>query len=334
MKKLLIIHLHGIGDWMMFSSSVAKLIDCNYKIDVITGLDPTKVFLDECGYNVVYHRNLRKRFSAVLIFGFIFLNVAKYNQIFVTAGMSDLKLFLLQFAFIFKTKVAALATRKWPFVLIDVDLYEFDLHKTLNNQKLVFKFLRKNNYKSKLPYFLPGVTKKNIIANERKAIVIHPGNDAKNSYRRYPIDLYCELICKIINNNLSNRIYIVIGPGELGLLGFIDKSLVVLIDAGIVEIVKTPSFADLFRLFQKCDLFITNDSGLAHIAAAFNIRIINIFGPANPSDTSPVSVHQEIIYPKIDLDCMPCVKIGGRYGCKEQTCLRAISTDMLIDAIK
>ncbi len=59
-------------------------------------------------------------------------------------------------------------------------------------------------------------------------------------------------------------------------------------------------------LISQCRLFISNDSGLMHIAGALNIPTIAIFGSTNPQTTSPagdqsVVVHQEV-------SCSPCLK--------------------------
>jgi heptosyltransferase II len=59
-------------------------------------------------------------------------------------------------------------------------------------------------------------------------------------------------------------------------------------------------------LISQCRLFISNDSGLMHIAGALNIPTIAIFGSTNPQTTSPagnqsIVVHQEV-------SCSPCLK--------------------------
>ena len=333
MKKVLIVHLHGIGDWMMFSSSLKELERHNYKIDVVTGLDPTHNFLNDCNFNITYHQNLRKSSSAIKIFFHLFFNKFNYDHIFITAGMTDFKLFLFQFSFIFKKNVYALSNQKFPIFLIQTIKYNFNFHKTINNQNLVFSFLKLPGYINNYPYYLPISNKKIENKFEKNSIIIHPGNDAKNAYRRYPLDLYINLISKILYNNLASQIYIILGPGELNLADIIVKQLELYISINKVIIIKSPEFTDLINLFSYSKLFITNDSGLAHIAAAFDIKIINIYGPANPSDTSPISRNQIIVQPDINIECMPCVKIGGKYGCKEQTCLRSIDPQILYNLI-
>lgn len=59
-------------------------------------------------------------------------------------------------------------------------------------------------------------------------------------------------------------------------------------------------------LIKRCNLFVTNDSGLMHIAAAFNIPIVAIFGPTDHVVTSPVSRDARVV--RHSVDCSPCLK--------------------------
>ena len=59
-------------------------------------------------------------------------------------------------------------------------------------------------------------------------------------------------------------------------------------------------------LIKRCNFFLTNDSGLMHIAAAFNIPLVGIFGPTDHVVTSPMSNNARII--RHDINCSPCLK--------------------------
>jgi heptosyltransferase-2 len=59
-------------------------------------------------------------------------------------------------------------------------------------------------------------------------------------------------------------------------------------------------------LIKRCNLFLTNDSGLMHVAAAFNIPMVAIFGPTDPVTTGPVSGNARIV--RHSIDCSPCLK--------------------------
>ena len=59
-------------------------------------------------------------------------------------------------------------------------------------------------------------------------------------------------------------------------------------------------------LMALCDTVISNDSGLMHIAAALNKKLIAIFGSSDPAHTPPMSPNAVIAY--LALDCSPCFK--------------------------
>lgn len=58
-------------------------------------------------------------------------------------------------------------------------------------------------------------------------------------------------------------------------------------------------------ILSSLDLFISNDMGLAHIAAAVGTPTIVIFGPTNENTTHPLGSAVEII--REPVDCAPCM---------------------------
>lgn len=61
---------------------------------------------------------------------------------------------------------------------------------------------------------------------------------------------------------------------------------------------------ELIALISTCTVFITNDSGPMHIAAALGVPIVAIFGSTNPITTSPMG-RAEII--RHEVECSPCL---------------------------
>ncbi|PIE56817.1 MAG: lipopolysaccharide heptosyltransferase II [Desulfobulbus propionicus] len=57
---------------------------------------------------------------------------------------------------------------------------------------------------------------------------------------------------------------------------------------------------------DQCDCFVTNDSGLMHVAAALHRPSVAIFGSTNPVTTGPFSNNAAVI--REELDCSPCLK--------------------------
>jgi heptosyltransferase-2 len=74
----------------------------------------------------------------------------------------------------------------------------------------------------------------------------------------------------------------------------------------MVDLTGKTSLREAMALMSRCRLFISNDSGLMHVAAALGVPTVAIFGSTNPVTTSPPGRNHVIIYK--DVACSPCLK--------------------------
>lgn len=74
-------------------------------------------------------------------------------------------------------------------------------------------------------------------------------------------------------------------------------------------------------LMSLCDTIISNDSGLMHVAAALDKKVIAIYGSSDPHHTPPM--HPDAIVEYLGLDCSPCFKRECPLG--HLNCLKQIS---------
>lgn len=79
-----------------------------------------------------------------------------------------------------------------------------------------------------------------------------------------------------------------------------------------------------FALITRFDFFITNDSGPMHIAAAYNIPQLALFGHSNHVKFSPCSMSSVLI--RTDISCSPCSEESARQ-CSSRLCLSGITTE-------
>jgi heptosyltransferase-2 len=65
------------------------------------------------------------------------------------------------------------------------------------------------------------------------------------------------------------------------------------------------SMRELMSIIKRCRLFITNDTGPMHIAAAFDVPVVAIFGPTDFRTTSPFGETHQIV--RQPVECSPCL---------------------------
>ena len=90
------------------------------------------------------------------------------------------------------------------------------------------------------------------------------------------------------------------------------------------------SIAELISYISRFDLFITGDSGPMHIAAAFKIPTVSIFGPTKDIETSQWKNKNSIILKK-NLPCRPCMKRECPLG--HHNCMRLIKAKDVLTEI-
>ena len=78
-----------------------------------------------------------------------------------------------------------------------------------------------------------------------------------------------------------------------------------------------------------CQTFLSNDSGLMHVAASLNIKQVAIFGSSDPKKTPPLSRHAKLVY--LGLSCSPCFE--RTCPLKHTNCLKNIKPSEIIKKI-
>jgi len=76
------------------------------------------------------------------------------------------------------------------------------------------------------------------------------------------------------------------------------------------------SLTDAMALIAGARGLVSNDSGLMHVAAAFGLPQVAVFGSTSPEHTPPLNPRARVLWLKdeLKLDCMPCFERTCRYG--------------------
>jgi heptosyltransferase-2 len=143
----------------------------------------------------------------------------------------------------------------------------------------------------------------NIAKSKKKILGINPGASYGSAKRWYPQEF------AKVAKELSSKYDIIIfgGPSETDIASDIEQALVDSSVKNYKNLAGNTTITELINKIASIDLFITGDSGPMHIAAAFQIPTVAIFGPTKDKETSQWMNKKSIIVKK-NLDCQPCMK--------------------------
>ena len=161
---------------------------------------------------------------------------------------------------------------------------------------------------------------------KNKILGINPGASYGSAKRWYPKE-FAE-----VASNLSSEYDIVIfgGPGEKDIADDIENYL---IEKGVnndKSLANKTTIKELISQISSLDLFITGDSGPMHLAAAFQVPTVSIFGPTRDNETSQWMNDKNIIVKK-DLECQPCM--SRNCPLKHHNCMKLIKAPEVLVAV-
>lgn len=87
------------------------------------------------------------------------------------------------------------------------------------------------------------------------------------------------------------------------------------------------SLAEFIRLAARCMLFLTNDSGAMHVAAALGVPTVAVFGATNPVATAPLGPRVRLV--REPVECSPCLL---RECPIDHRCMTRVSADRVVAA--
>lgn len=91
------------------------------------------------------------------------------------------------------------------------------------------------------------------------------------------------------------------------------------------------TLSETAALIEKCSLFISNDSGLLHVASAVKTPVVGLFGPTDPGRTGPYPDSSAVV--RKDMTCSPCY-VGKPVRCDHSECLDSITVHDVIEKVK
>jgi heptosyltransferase-2 len=121
------------------------------------------------------------------------------------------------------------------------------------------------------------------------------------------------------------------GPNEVEMANEIESNLMASKVENYINLAGKTNIEELCANIAGCSLFITNDSGPMHVAAAYQVPTVAIFGPTRYNETSQWMNEKSSIV-RHEMDCSPCMK--RECPLKHHDCMKSIMASEVIDAIR
>lgn len=322
-NKILIIATHGIGDIVMLIPFLEKLRQLfpNSNITIMLKSITEKEIIEDLELIDDYIFFKKENFSNIwgkIKFIKILFN-KKYDLCISTTGINKISGMIL--AYISKIKYRIGEANNCM-----TTLYNFPIIIKKEKHKIVRNLYLLKPFEVKPVLSVPDLSKLNLsekkldIKSNEVIIGFHPGSGEIEKHKRWPIKYYIDLF-KIIRKDYPNAKLFLFGGSKENIL---TKKIIkgIMKSNNIYDFAGKLTIKETAEMIKKCSIIVGGDSGLIHLAAALNIRIVSIFGPTNPKITRPIGYKVTIL--KEDIPCMPCYP-KLLTGCKNNKCMKIIT---------
>jgi heptosyltransferase II len=153
------------------------------------------------------------------------------------------------------------------------------------------------------------------------ALLVAIAPQAVAESRRWGSDNYAVLAERLIGENDVN--IVLLGTAN----EFQAGEKIAAGDKNVLNLCGKTDIETAAAILSKARLFVGNDSGLAHLAAAVQTPLVVLSGADRPAETSPLSDKKTVII-RDELECISCVKnICPKKGDAFMRCMKEISVD-------
>ena len=320
MEKILIILPNWLGDAVMASPAIINL--CKIKKDINITLIGSKTSVEifknhPSVENFYIDESKKSKFRLYASYKFIkSLGNFDIALSFRNTFYSNLMLYFS------KSKHTIAKKNIYSKILVKnaIDLSK-KKHLSEKYNELINKFFNAKNATPKLKIYIQKEK------TSKKLLGINAGATYGSAKRWYP-DRFAKL-AKHFSKDFD--ILIFGGEKEIEISKEIEKELLKENVKNYKNLAGKTNLEELCKHISTLKIFITNDSGPMHIAAAYQIPTIAIFGPTKYEETSQWKNKYSKIIRK-DIYCSPCMK--RKCPLKHHKCMKDISYQEVIEESK
>jgi ADP-heptose:LPS heptosyltransferase len=155
------------------------------------------------------------------------------------------------------------------------------------------------------------------IDREALLVALHPGSGSRAKV--WPPGNFAQLSRCLLDDDRVHLI-VPIGPADQEHAeGYCNR-----IASDRIIPVTNLSLTELAALLKRCMVYVGNDSGVTHMAAAVGTPVVALFGPTDPAVWGPRGRCVHTVYRGIS--CSPCSR-EEMHGCLHKKCLESITVD-------
>jgi heptosyltransferase-2 len=168
-------------------------------------------------------------------------------------------------------------------------------------------------------------------------VALHLGAGNYSPARIWPIERFAAVARALIDDGVG---VVVLGGPEEEEKGVQLQELVGCKEK-VLNLAGRTSIHESAAVLASCDLFLGNDSGPMHVAAAMGTPVVAVFGPSNAQAWGPYTppgepdIHTIV---SMDLPCQPCFyrahSLGLREGCGPRPCLTQLGHEHVLEACR
>ncbi|MBN4064976.1 glycosyltransferase family 9 protein, partial [Dehalococcoides mccartyi] len=170
--------------------------------------------------------------------------------------------------------------------------------------------------------------------SERICIAIHAGSGSFMVYKRWDIQNFAKLM-DVLASRLNCQFFLFGGPDEIDLA----NSLASLVGSECVVLAGQTDLMTTIACLAKCDLLVSNDSGVSHLADVVSLKSVTVYGPTSefknrPTTAGSLTVRSESSYCEAEREnicesCSPGYLASG----EQPWCLNNLSVERVTDSV-
>jgi ADP-heptose:LPS heptosyltransferase len=153
-------------------------------------------------------------------------------------------------------------------------------------------------------------------------LIIAPGSGAKE--KNWPAAYYLE-VAHWWRGQLGGKVVVIVGPVEDERGGTEEL-------ASSCIVARALDLAELAALLARCDVYIGNDSGVSHLAAAVGAPTFAVFGPSDERQWAPRGRTVSLL--RHQIACAPCGHTAMKLCQHRRACLTEVSPAEVIHEMR